>query len=73
MERRAEDRARERGKSGRRREGTLRHDGHASPRRSDEQEYPEPERLITPEEREGQAIQDLEDPPQAEGPREPDR
>lgn len=72
MERRTEDRERERAAPGRR-EGTMRHDGHASPRRSDDQDAPEPERTITPEELAGQAIQDLEEPPQAEGPREPDQ
>jgi hypothetical protein len=41
----------------------------ASPQRSDEQDSPAPERPETPRERHGQAIRDLEDPPQAEGPR----
>lgn len=41
-----------------------------SPIRSDDQEYPAPERPTTPEEDAGQSIQELDDPPQAEGDRE---
>ena len=43
-----------------------------SPRPSKDQDYPEPERLITPEEEAGQDIAELEHPPQAEGEREPE-
>jgi hypothetical protein len=42
---------------------------HTGPRRSDEQESPEPERLETPAEEAGVAPHQLDDPPQAEGPR----
>jgi hypothetical protein len=41
-----------------------------SPIRSDEQEFPAPERPINPDEEAGQSIQELDDPPQAEGDRE---
>jgi hypothetical protein len=37
---------------------------------SDEQESPEPERPVNPQEADGQSIDQLEDPPQAEGSRE---
>ncbi len=40
-----------------------------SPRHVDDQETPEPERLVTPEEEAGMDLAELEDPPQAEGPR----
>lgn len=40
-----------------------------TPRRSNEQSSPEPERLTTPEEEAGEDVAELEDPPQAEGPR----
>ena len=40
-----------------------------SPRTADEQEYPEQERLVTPQEEAGMDLQELENPPQAEGPR----
>lgn len=43
-----------------------------SPIPAEEQEFPEPERMITPEEEAGMSIEDLDDPPQAEGKREPD-
>jgi hypothetical protein len=45
---------------------------HKSPIPSKDQDYPEPERLTTPEEEAGQDIAELEHPPQAEGEREPD-
>lgn len=41
-----------------------------APLTADEQEFPEPERLITPAEEAGQSLQEMENPPQAEGPRE---
>lgn len=41
-----------------------------SPRSADEQDFPEPERLVTPDEEAGMDIAELEDPPQAEGSRE---
>lgn len=56
-------------KATRRLEGMLAHDQHSSPRRADAQEWPEPERPSTPAEQAGQASQDLEHPPQAEGSR----
>ena len=40
-----------------------------SPRDSDEQAYPEPERMVTPDEEAGMDLAELEEPPQAEGPR----
>jgi hypothetical protein len=40
-----------------------------SPRTAKEQDAPEPERPVTPLEEEGMDIQQLDDPPQAEGPR----
>lgn len=40
-----------------------------APLTADEQEFPEAERLITPAEEVGQSLQEMEDPPQAEGPR----
>lgn len=43
-----------------------------APKRADEQESPQPERLVTPQEEEGTELQELEHPPQAEGPRERD-
>jgi hypothetical protein len=45
-------------------------DHHKSPIPAEDQEYPEPERLITPEEEAGMDLAELEHPPQAEGPRE---
>lgn len=45
---------------------------HTSPRRSDLQDVPEQERPVTPAEEAGQSIPELEEPPQAEGPREDD-
>jgi hypothetical protein len=47
----------------------LDRDPHASPKRADQQDTPEPERPTTPAEDAGQAIQDLDEPPQAEGDR----
>ena len=41
-----------------------------SPLRADEQDAPEPERMITPEEEAGMDLAELEHPPQAEGDRE---
>lgn len=43
-----------------------------SPKHVGEQDQPEPERLITPEEEAGMALEELENPPQAEGPRKVD-
>ena len=40
-----------------------------SPRNASEQDQPEPERMITPDEEAGMDLAELEDPPQAEGPR----
>jgi hypothetical protein len=40
-----------------------------SPLTSDEQDYPQPERMTTPEEEAGMDLEELEDPPQAEGSR----
>jgi hypothetical protein len=40
-----------------------------SPRKADEQSSPEPERMITPDEEAGMDLAELEQPPQAEGPR----
>ena len=40
-----------------------------APKNVEEQDAPEPERLITPQEEAGQDIAELEDPPQAEGDR----
>jgi hypothetical protein len=40
-----------------------------SPRHVDEQEHPEPERLINPDEEAEMDLAELEQPPQAEGPR----
>ncbi len=40
-----------------------------SPLTAQEQDSPEPERMVTPEEEAGQDLQELDDPPQAEGPR----
>ena len=44
--------------------------GHGTPRRAAEQTEPEPERITTPAEDADQDISQLENPPQAEGPRE---
>ena len=44
-------------------------DEQKSPRRADEQDAPEPERLTTPQEEADQDIAQLDDPPQAEGDR----
>ena len=41
-----------------------------SPKSVDEQDSPEPERLVTPQEEAGMDLQDLKQPPQAEGQRE---
>lgn len=38
----------------------------------DEDEAPEPERMITPDEEAGMDLAELDDPPQAEGPRDPE-
>lgn len=46
------------------------HTDEKSPKRADEQRAPQPERLTTPQEREGQQLEELDHPPQAEGPRE---
>ena len=46
--------------------------GHRSPIPTDEQEYPEPERPLNTQEEAGQSIQELKDPPKAEGDREPE-
>lgn len=40
-----------------------------SPKTAKEQDAPEPERPITPDEEAGQDIEELDDPPQAEGER----
>ena len=40
-----------------------------SPLTADEQESPEPERLVNPQEEAGMDLQQLDDPPQAEGDR----
>lgn len=40
-----------------------------SPRRADQQDQPEPERPVRPDEEAGQSIEELDEPPQAEGPR----
>jgi hypothetical protein len=40
-----------------------------SPRHVDDQEHPEPERLINPDEEAEMDLSELEQPPQAEGPR----
>ena len=45
-------------------------DAHKSPKTADEQDAPQPERMVTPQEEAGQDIAELEDPPQAEGGRE---
>ena len=41
-----------------------------SPKPAEEQEYPEPERLLNVQEERGESIQELEHPPKAEGDRE---
>ncbi len=41
-----------------------------SPLTAEEQDSPQPERMVTPQEAAGQELAELEDPPQAEGPRE---
>jgi hypothetical protein len=41
-----------------------------SPRDADEQDAPEPERMINPDEEAGMDLAELEEPPQAEGSRE---
>lgn len=41
-----------------------------SPQRAEEQDEPKPERPMNPQEEAGQSIQELDDPPQAEGDRE---
>lgn len=40
-----------------------------SPKTVDEQEKPQQERMTTPDEEEGMDLKQLEEPPQAEGPR----
>jgi hypothetical protein len=40
-----------------------------NPRSASEQDQPEPERPVTPQEEAAESIQELEDPPQAEGDR----
>lgn len=40
-----------------------------SPRDVDEQSSPEPERMVTPDEEAGMDLAELQEPPQAEGPR----
>jgi hypothetical protein len=40
-----------------------------SPRTAEEQSSPEPERMVTPDEEAGMDLAELEEPPQAEGPR----
>jgi hypothetical protein len=40
-----------------------------SPIHTDDQEWPEPERMVTPAEETGEDLAELEDPPQAEGSR----
>jgi hypothetical protein len=40
-----------------------------SPLTAEEQDSPQPERLVTPQEEAGQDLKQLENPPQAEGPR----
>jgi hypothetical protein len=45
-------------------------DQNKTPRPTDEQSSPEPERLSTPQEDAGQSLEELRDPPQAEGDRE---
>lgn len=40
-----------------------------SPMTADEQDSPQQERMVTPQEEAGQDIAELDDPPQAEGPR----
>lgn len=40
-----------------------------SPKTAEEQDSPQPERMVTPQEEAGQSIQELKNPPQAEGPR----
>ena len=40
-----------------------------SPHSAEEQESPQPERLVTPQEEAGQDLKELDNPPQAEGPR----
>ncbi len=44
-------------------------DERKSPRTAEEQDAPQPERMVTPQEEAGQDIEQLEDPPQAEGTR----
>ena len=41
-----------------------------SPLTAEEQESPQQERMVTPQEEAGQDLAELDDPPQAEGPRE---
>ena len=41
-----------------------------SPKTAEEQDAPQPERLVTPQEEAGQDLKELETPPQAEGRRE---
>ena len=40
-----------------------------SPKTAAEQESPQPERMVTPQEEAGQDLAELDDPPQAEGDR----
>jgi hypothetical protein len=41
-----------------------------SPKTAEEQTSPQPERMVTPQEKAGEDLEELENPPQAEGPRE---
>lgn len=49
--------------------GLADHGRKASPRRSEEQDSPEQERLTRPDEEADQAVHQLDNPPQAEGDR----
>ena len=49
--------------------GSVRTNETPSPRHVNDQDAPEPERLITPEEEAGMDLAELDDPPQAEGAR----
>jgi len=49
--------------------GQKDYQGKKSPKTAEEQSFPEPERLVTPQEEEGQSLQELSDPPKAEGDR----
>lgn len=47
----------------------MKNEQHKSPKSADQQDSPQPERLVTPQEEAGQDLKELDDPPQAEGPR----